>query len=190
MNPTWPAWQDFWSFISDHRSITSWVAKAFIAAPLIDIILGFGPPWPTGTAVSVLTSLVEALVLMGSFMFWKRVTWRRSTFLTGIAFAILLFLIYILLFDLFVYSAPSEEAREVKGFRYRGDIESMIYMGATERELLQSGGYDPLMVWAPWTVYTMRVVVLISWLSGFVALAITMSSFVLSQRRAVVLGEC
>src|SRR5437870_967986 len=137
------ALKDFWSFASDVRSVTAWTAKASVAAPLIDIILGFGPPWPTRTGVPVLTSIVETFVLMYTFVFWKRMPLKRLTtcFRGAVILIVITFILYIMIFSFFVYNAPSPDAREIKGFLYRPPVQELIDRGESVESLINSAGY-------------------------------------------------
>ena len=182
------ALEDFWAFAADFRSMTAWVAKGAVAAPFIDIILGFGPPWPSRTGVPVLTCLVEILVLIYAFQFWKVMAKYQQEFRLRTSFVLIVvtFLLYIALFAFFVYEAPEAPYREVKGFLYQPYVHDIMNKDKTytEQKVLIDSGYDPIIIWKPWTVYLMRIVVLITWILFFTALSTSISSFVLLQQHS------
>jgi|GEM_PF-1984444 len=180
------ALKDFWEFTAEITSITSWLAKAAVAAPLVDIVLGIGPPWPSKVAVPILTCLAEVMVMMYGFQFWSGLSRPRLGRRLRVAFVliVLTLLLYITFFSFFVYDAPSGADREVKGLFYQGDVQVVINRGdIREADVIKAGEYDPLRIWVPWSVYVMRVIVLCIWLLFFTCLASGIASFVLLERQ-------
>jgi hypothetical protein len=178
--------KEFLAFLRDFRSLGSWMVKVLPFAPLSDLAIGLGPPWPSQTSTPVLASLVGALSLVFGFAFWSaRPQYRLKSYLrrSGLALGVF-FVLYGALFAYFIYDAPSPSNREIKGLYYLTEVKAVIDNSYTESMALRGASYDPFKIWVAWTVYAMRLVVLVSWLATSGALYLTIGVFVMLLRSA------
>jgi hypothetical protein len=185
------ALSEFWSFAKDFKSVTAWIAKAAIAAPLADIVVNIGPPWPSRIAVAILLCIVEVIVLMYSFEFWRKGSPRirdiRSAMRAGIVAFGVGFIVYIYLFANFIVDAPDARHRVVIGCDMHPDVAEMANANPsqwTPKELILQF-HDEMAVWTPGSVNVMRTIVLVIWLLLWTALAVVISAFVALQWRRV-----
>jgi hypothetical protein len=176
------ALSSFFNFVSDFKGVASLLAKAALIAPFASLLLNIGPPWPTRTAVPALTSLCELLVLMYAFQFYtplakKRISTRLRAYFLQL---ILSFAAYISLYSFFVFKAYGD--RDVKGFIVQPAIKAKLEPGLTLEALLEGAEWDPLRIWEAWTVYSMRISLLLMWILFFVSIAGCIATFVVLQR--------
>lgn len=71
--------KEFWTFLKDFNSIYAQIGKLAIAAPLIDLVINLGPPWPSRVGVGFALVGAQLLVVMCSFVFWKQGKTRSDT---------------------------------------------------------------------------------------------------------------
>ncbi len=180
---------EFWQFTKDFKSVTAWIAKAAVAAPLVDIILNIGPPWPSRVAVAILTCVVEVLVLMYSFEFWRRGSPRiseiRNVMRFGIGSFVLMFIVYIFFFASFIVEADDAWHRVVIGYQMHADVAEMVKDNPskwTPKELIIQF-QDEMEVWTSSSVNVMRTIFVVAWLLLWASLAVVISAFVSLQWR-------
>lgn len=176
--------EHFRKFILDFNSLTSWLAKGIILAPFLTIVYSLGPPYPNLTAVCLLTSLLQLLCLMYVFTFWNSLNQKKLQRLFKIN--ILLFcvglILYILLFQFFTKQAGSPTDLEVIGFVVKQEINDILASNFTIDNAFEGDSYDPTKIWEPWSVYTMRTVLLIAWLLMFNCITLTIALFSIMQK--------
>jgi hypothetical protein len=90
---------------------------------------------------------------------------------------------YLALFAFFTYPAPSNAHREAKGLLLQPRIAAILDETFTLDDAIEGEGYDPLRIWEPWTVHTMRVALLCTWLALFAAITMALANFVILQRK-------
>lgn len=178
--------EEFREVLTDFKSLTSWSISGAVIAPLADLVLKLGPPWPPG--VSIITSFAEILVLIYIFHFWFRTNQKRLGQRMRAAIIVLgiSFLAYLVLFDLFTFPSPSTNKRYTKGFVPKSDKKLLLDAGRTEEEVLRGSEYDPNQVWKPWSITAVRLLLVTTWTIIFVSLSVLIGSFVMSQRRKII----
>ena len=177
--------ENFKKFLLDFRSVSSLIAKGIIIAPFIGLITYLGPPWPSLTGSSLLSTVVQIFSLMYAFEFWsdRSKTRLKRLFRLCLIVAAVSLLSYMLLFSLRTYPAPTDSQRQVKGIYYQERVKLVISDKYTESMALEGAGWDPLKVWEPWTVELMRMLVLSVWLILFVAITLSIASFTILQHK-------
>jgi len=92
---------------------------------------------------------------------------------------------YILLHAFFVDDAPDSRHQEAAGFIVRPEIQKVLDQEpeTTIRDLWKGAEYDPTAVWVPWTVYSVRSVLIFSWFGLFGGLSFVASAFLLLQEK-------
>src|ERR1044072_3263683 len=118
--------EEFREVIADFKSLTSWSVKGAVVAPLADLVLHVGAPWPPG--VPVITSVLELLTLICVFHFWfgksyKQLTKKIKVFLIVICVT---FFGYLYLFDTYTFVNPASSKRYVKGFVVLPNVQRLI----------------------------------------------------------------
>ena len=168
----------FSAYATDIRTVSGVLSKGLFLSPLVaSLLLSIGPPWPSKSGVAALTSVEEVFVAILVFVAAEHLsdeTFRRGLGKCASASAVFL-LIYISLFAIFVRDMPDSGHQDVRGFGYSPAAQRTIGPTYTEDDALRGAGYDPTVIWKPWTVYTVRISVVLTWLlffcsmSGFVA---------------------
>lgn len=181
--------QEFRALLSDFKSLTSLTIGGAIAAPLVDLALKVGPPWPQG--VPFISSISELLALIYIFHFWfsksrKKLKTRMVVFLILCCLSLLM---YLVLYSSYTFVSPATSNRYVKGFVLRPEVQELITNEFTEDDALVGAEYDPKEVWKPWSITAMRVAILSFWLMMFVSLSIFIGTFVMVQRSRIIRGS-
>jgi hypothetical protein len=176
---------NFFSFVSDFKNVAALLGKAAILAPFVGLLLNIGPPWPGGTGVPTLTALAEVLVLIYIFQFFTSLAKRRLEKRLRIFFLIvtLWFAVYITFYSLFVFDIPLTKSKDVSGFILKPEIQQLLRPGYDVDRLLEGAEWDASQIWVSWTIKTVRVVLLLSWLLFFVSIACCIAVFVVMQRK-------
>jgi len=178
--------QEFRDLLSDYKSVSSITIGGAVAAPLADIALRVGPPWPTG--VPFITATCELLALVYVFHFWfrksrKRIRKRMIAFLALSAVALVS---YLVLSSSYTFVSPATSNRYVKGFVLRSDVQSVITNAFTEDDALAGAEYDAKEVWKPWSITAMEIIILATWLLLFTSISIFIGAFVMVQRLRII----
>jgi hypothetical protein len=187
MSPRTPL-SEFWEFAGDFKSVSAWVAKAAVAAPLTDILLNIGPPWPSRIGVAILVCIVEVLVLMYSFEFWRNASPAvkdvRRVMRLGLCAVFVSFIAYVCIFAGYVVDADDAWHREVIGYEYHKQIAELVESDPskyTPQELMSRFEFKAMSIWTPFSVTSMRVCVLITWMLLWVCLSVVVAAFVALQ---------
>ena len=182
--------KEFWSFVRDFKSVESWVAKSAVAAPLIDLVLNIGSPWPTRIGVTTLICVIEICILMYAFEFWRRSKPKlRKTMRASLIVFFLILPVHLSLFSVFVQDNPDMFHRDVIGFRLDPGIEEWSNAQTTPHspgELLTFFERDPMNIWQPWSVHVARLAVLSTWLAFWFFFGSFVAAFVLLRRQTEV----
>lgn len=183
---------EFWRFTVDFQSAIAWIAKAAVAAPLADLVLNIGPPWPSRWGVSALVCIAELVVLMWSFEFWQKKLETISTIRRVMKWAVVClvasFLIYLYLFAAHVFELPDMWHRDVGGFRYHDSISGLIESDPakyTDSELLERFSRNPEKIWTRSSIIQARVLLCVVWLILWVSLSSIIAAFVALQWRGI-----
>ncbi len=176
--------ENFRKFILDFNSLTSWLAKGAILAPFLTIVYSLGPPYPSLTAACIITSLLQLLSLMYVFTFWSKLNQNKlqRLFKINLLLFCLGFILYILLFQFFTKPAGSQTDLEVTGFVVKQEIKEILASDFTIDDAFEGSSYNPIKIWEPWSVYTMRTILLVSWLLMFTCITFSIALFALMQR--------
>jgi hypothetical protein len=174
---------EFKEVLTDFRSLTSWSIGGAVAAPLADLALKLGPPWPPGAFL--ISSLAEILTLIYIFHFWFRANHKQlgKRMRASVITLLLSALTYLVLFDLFTFQSPSSNQRYTKGFVPKPDKKMLLDAGRSEDEVLRGSEYNPNQVWKSWSITAVHLSLLGAWTVIFISLSIVVGSFVISQRR-------
>lgn len=188
---------EFWAFAADFNNVYAQIAKFAIAAPLLDLIINIGPPWPSRVAVSFSLVVIQVLVVMCSFAVWRqgrtalRVV-RKWLVGAAAAFVGLFLLVYIPLFAVFVVPAPNYRNAIVRGLTYQQPIKRFLEVQESEGQTWSPKAlvahfaddvHDETTIWTPGSVALGRLFLLISWLVVGLAYALSVSAFVAIQYR-------
>jgi hypothetical protein len=175
----------FWSYIADVESLVGWAGKGALLAPLISLVTDIGPPYPSRISVPVLTCLLLVLLLIYIFHFWEPLSKSQLERRLKVTLILIVpcLILYFLLFNFFVLDAPDESNRVVKGFLLTKQAQSVVGPDYPVEKALQGAQYNPTRIWEPWTVYLMRLMLLIAWTLSFAAISSYLASFVLLQQQ-------
>jgi hypothetical protein len=172
--------------VKDYKSLTSLAVNGAMIAPLGNIVLKVGPPWPMAApGISIFTSLAELITLMCVFQFSSSISKKHLTkrFVAAILVLCFSFLVYTVLFASLTFSIPGTSERGVKGWLVRADVRPLITESFTADDALVGSQYDATQIWENWSITAAGAALLTSWLTLFCALSATLGMFVLSQRR-------
>jgi hypothetical protein len=179
--------EEFREVLADFKSLTSWAVKVAVGAPLADIALQVGAPWPQG--IPVITSVVELLTLICVFHFWfdkshKQLTKRMKVFLVILCVS---FFGHLYLLDAYTFVNPATSNRYAKGFVVRSDVQRLIPSEfKTPEEVLSSSEYKEEEVWTAGSITAARLTLLAVWLTVFASLSGLIGTFIMAQRRKTV----
>lgn len=179
--------EEFREVIADFRGVTTWAVKGAVVAPLADLVLQVGAPWPPG--VPVITSIVELLTLICVFHFWfgrshKQLTRRMVVFLVLMCVS---FFAHLYLLDAYTFVSPATSKRYAKGFVVRPDVQALIPDEfKTPEEVLSGSEYKAEDVWTAGSITAARLTLLAVWLTMFASLSAFIGTFVMAQRRRTV----
>jgi hypothetical protein len=189
---------EFWDFVKDFQNLYAKIAKLAVAAPLLDLVLNIGPPWPSRSSVTTSVVLMQILVLMCSFAIWrqgKEKLHHIKAWLVGssVVFGVLFLLVYIPLFSFFIEDAPNIWNRLVRGYELQEPIQEFVKRMAKERgevwgpktliAYFMDATHDETTIWTPGSVYTMRAITISVWLALSATYAIAVAAFVSLQYR-------
>ena len=179
------ALDNFFTFVSDFKSVAALIGKAALLAPFVGLLLNIGQPWPGGTGVPALTALAEVLVLIYIFQFFSPLAKKRLEKRLRIFFIIVAvwFAVYISFYSMFVFEVPLTDSKEVSGFVVKPEIQKLVGPGRDLERLLEGAEWDPFQVWEGWSIKMVRVVLLLSWIFFFVGIAYCIAVFVILQKK-------
>ncbi len=176
--------EEFREVLSDVKSITTWAIGGTVVAPLADLVLHVGAPWPNG--VPVVTSLVELASMICVFHFWRSKNQKQLK--TRLVITLLVLFVslfgYLFLIDSYTFVNPATSRRFAKGFCVLPEIETMIPTQIANPEAALAGNeYREEEVWTAGSITGVRIVLLMTWLLVFSSLAAFIGTFVIAQRR-------
>lgn len=175
---------EFRDVVTDYKGVLSWVVNGAIAAPLADFVLHLGAPWPSG--VPVITSVVELIILIGIFHFWRGKSQKLLTrrMVVALVFLALSFAGYLYFFSSYTFVNPATSKRYAKGFVVRPDIQTMIPNPIKSADAALVGAeYKEEDVWTSQSLTAARLALLATWLLLFGSLSAFIGTFVLAQRK-------
>ena len=186
---------EFWQFVKQASSLREYIAVGAVAGPLVDLLVGIGPPWPNRSFVAFVTVAAELVAYMFMYELWhgKGVSALRLRFRVASAVSAGLLLVYLGLFAYFVWPAPTHGKREVIGIQVLPAIQKGIeerrastnpeFRGYDIVRAFHDNDNDPEKVWERSSVATMRLLVLVAWILLFLAVTFTFTTFLILQRK-------
>lgn len=198
--------KDFLDFLKAGQGVGGWIAKAMLAAPLLDWIVSFGPPSPDKVFVSFLTVLAEflAALLCYEFLRGRRAGVYRRLLLIGSGLLVAVVGLYTLAYMEWVLALPP---RVVKGSQYeelatqyRDGFRADRGRSPTDLEMLRDQVADPELggaapeviverLWTRGSVQRNRLALLALWVVLFATLSFCILVFLLRQQQQPSSGE-
>jgi len=179
--------EEFREVLADFKSLSTLAVKGAVVAPLADLVLHVGAPWPPG--VPLITSTVELITLICVFHFWfsksyKQLTQRMKIFLVVLCVS---FFGHLYLLDAYTFVSPATSKRYAKGFVVRPDVQQLIPVAfKTPEEVLSNYEYKEEAVWTAGSITAARLSLLAVWLIVFASLSGFIGTFIMAQRRKTV----
>lgn len=143
--------------------------------PLLELVLGVGAPWPNGTATAYFTTLVIWIILL---VVHAHSTGRvaqarfRKRILIFACMGFVCLCIYLFAWAAFVKDQTNTDARIVCGWQVLPAVQkTMERLGLSEEEMLAGSEWKPENVYTKFSLIVARMIVLVSWLTFFAALA-------------------
>lgn len=141
---------------------------------LLHIGIGLGPPWPDAPSLCAALSTLTALAVLATSRPARRSRHRlpsRSRWLLALVAASVVS--YWGMFAFFAHQAGDWRHWIAGGCKFRPLVAEILEQSdspaydptATVDSLLEDRGYNALVVWEPWSVYTVRLVMLALWLA-------------------------
>lgn len=191
--------REFMDFAKDFTSIYALIAKVAVFAPLVDLVLNLGPPWPSRLFVSTALVMEQVIVLMISFAVWRQgrtsptvvKRWLVGSFLV---FSLLLLAGYIPLFATFIVDAPDAYHRVVIGDTLQEPIARFVQKQLESGEVwsakrlldyFRDGTNDETAIWTPGSVAKARALLLTVWIAVCTIYALGVSAFLALQYRRI-----
>lgn len=145
-----------------------------IAVPfLLDQLFSLQPPWPQYSTYT--TAFLELCTLF--LAFFIRIESRKKLFRYQIAAFTLIcvmFLAYFSFYSMFVFEVPLTGEKVVSGFRCTHQAERFIAPALMQEcpflneEALAAAGYEVEIVWTPFSVRLMEIVMFVVWSAFFI----------------------
>ena len=179
--------EEFREVIADFKSLTSWTVKGAVVAPLVDLVLRVGAPWPDG--VPVITSVLELITLICVFHFWFGKSHKQLTKLIKVFLIIVCvsFFGHLYLLSTYTFVSPASSKRYAKGFILMPHVKRLIPTEfKTADEVLQNSEYKEEEVWTAGSITAARLTLLAVWLTMFASLSALIATFIMAQRRKTV----
>jgi hypothetical protein len=175
--------REFGEVLADFKQLSSVTLKGVFIVPMATIWLNVAPPPVSVTSVS--TSTLELLAAMWVFQFWymtpERLLERRMKI------AILCFSVglvsFLFLNQSFVVSPGSGQGRVIEGFSVRPDVAAVLSSSYRVEDALRDSEYDPQKVWTERSIAIVKNVLLSLWIFTFTCLAVSLTIFVVLQKR-------
>lgn len=171
---------ELWQLLKDVSSIKGWIVKAATAGPIVQILSGWGPPWPPRQfAVAVATAVVQVFVAMWALTFWhgrSQPTLQRAFKISTSVFFVTA-LIYVILFAFFTKYIPERGKHVSVGISLRDGMQEFIdttYGGSLEKALDENAA-DMLYNFVGLSI--IRVLLLVSWLAMYLCMSAGMTAF-------------
>jgi hypothetical protein len=191
--------EEFMRFAKDFTNIYALVVKIAVCAPLIDLVLNVGPPWPSRLFVSTALVMEQVFVLMVSYSVWRQgktslstvKAWLVSSF---VGFSLLFLAAYIPLFAIYIEDFPDAKNRVVIGGTLQPSIQKFVEKEAVAghawgaRKLLDhflDGSHDMSIIWTSSSLAMARTLLLVVWITVCTVYGIGISAFLAIQYRRI-----
>ena len=175
--------REFGEVLADFRQLSSVMLKGVFIVPMATIWLNVAPPPVSVTSVS--TSTLELLAAIWVFQFWYRTSeplLERRMKIAILSFALGL-ICFLFLNQSFVVSPGSGQGRIIEGFNVRPDVAAVLNSNYRVEDALRDSEYDPQKVWTEQSIAIVKNVLLSLWIFTFICLAVSLTIFVVLQKR-------
>ncbi len=168
---------DLSSFLKNYdKSVLLALLPIIALTFILDQLFSLEPPWPNGS--TYITAFLELCVVFAAYYVdirskKKLLVYQRWSILVMFA----LFIGYFSTYAFFVYDDPSLSNAIIGGFRCTEDAVLVVEAMASEScprlsfELLASAGYDPELLWEPWSIKIVEISMFAMWSMFFVVAA-------------------
>jgi hypothetical protein len=175
--------REFGEVLADFRQLSAVTLKGVFIVPMATIWLNVAPPPVSVTSVS--TSTLELLAAIWVFQFWYRapepvLERRMKIAILGFSLGLVCFLF---LNQSFVVSPGSGQGRIIEGFSVRPDVAAVLNSSYGVEDALRDNEYDPQKVWTDQSIAIVRSALLLLWIFTFICLAVSLTIFVVLQKR-------
>jgi hypothetical protein len=175
--------REFGEVLADFRQLSSVMLKGIFIVPMATIWLNVAPPPVSVT--SVCTSTLELLAAIWVFQFWYRTPkplLERRMKISILCFGLGL-VCFLFLNQSFVVSPGSGQGRIIEGFRVRPDVAAVLNSSYRVEDALRDCEYDPQKVWTEQSIAIVKSVLLSLWIFTFICLTVSLTIFVVLQKR-------
>jgi asparagine N-glycosylation enzyme membrane subunit Stt3 len=168
------------ALLRDVGTLAGWSVKGALAAPLADVMLELGPPWPPQSPV--VTSILELAVLVLVLSLASNVSARRrKQLLVGFSLiAALALLTYLVLASQLIVPAP-DGRRLVSGLTIRADVVALLGSGYSPLDVLRDAAWNPEEVWTRSSITAARLLLFSAWCTTFGAFVAFLGVFALRR---------
>jgi hypothetical protein len=174
---------EFGEVLADFRNLSSVALKGAFLAPMATIWLNVAPPPVSVTSVA--TSVLQLLAAIWVFQFWYAAA--QSLLESRMKIAILCFALGLVSFlglnQLFVVSPGPDQGRIIEGYKVRPDVAPILSSSYGADDALRDNEYDPQKVWTGQSISVVTDALLLLWILTFASLAISLTTFILLQKR-------
>jgi hypothetical protein len=172
----------FKELLKEFRELGLWAAGG-ATVPFAAHLVSLSPPWPKG--IVVVTSVVELIALVFVYQFVKsgrRRTVNRILMVGALAMTVA-GMVYLLGNSIYTFEVPTTKERFVKGFVCTENAQLVFKERCPALDLddLATANYEAERLWTPESIAMTRVGLVFFWLVAFVALSVTIGSFVVYQ---------
>jgi hypothetical protein len=174
---------EFGEVLSDFRNLSSVALKGVFLVPMATIWLNVAPPPVSITSVA--TSALQLLSAIWVFQFWYAAA--QSLLESRMKIAILCFAVGLVSFlglnQFFVISPGPDQGRIIEGYKVRPDVAPVLSSNYGADDALRDNEYDPQKVWTEQSISVVTDALLLLWIVTFASLAISLTTFILLQKR-------
>jgi hypothetical protein len=178
-------YEDFLEVAKKFRKLSFGVIGGGAVAPFAAYVAGITPPWPHG--ITLPTALVELVVLILVFQFFRRSPRKVINKVMRLSAAGLFVAsaLYLSLFSFATFEIGDSKERDVKGFVC---VEKLPDATRAEcpfvgQERLKDAAFHAELIWRPWSIQLVRLVIVLVWLGDFLLLSTLIGTFVVFQTR-------
>jgi hypothetical protein len=162
---------------------------------LLDWLANMGPPWPHRSGVAYFTVIVLLIVIIVTYSNWQNVALsRQQARINQLAVVTVITLVlFAFFFSFFVANAPDAAHQIAKGFTLTPEWQKILTEGKFPdgkpfpingiESLLKANAWKAENIYPAWQVYTVNLILLLSWLGFYASVASLASLFVLRERK-------
>lgn len=175
---------EVYEYIRQVIKLASWVLPTAAITPIVASFVDLNPPWPNRVGLTTVTCTVALFTLIAVYQLLdsrRRRTVNRTMVVALVAGAVFAF-IYFVLFAFLVFK-PEGGTAFVKGLQCTGDALRLFSAACPWLDDLElrSVAYNEWRLWTAPSIYIARILLLIVWLTMFIAFAACLGAFVRHQ---------